>query len=164
MGISNSGTPQTPSIVATTDRGQVSTVGPSASLVTDSVQGKPTAKLRSHTEFTISHYQQPNSWQTQEKKGPKRLTYEEAVGLIPTSSQAPVAVLPDQPVLNNTQGEVPVELMRMPDTNRFLGVYPDLRLPIPGNPCISQVFFNNTKVRSRDDNPMTLVMVLGMTC
>ena len=56
-----------------------------------------------------------------------------------------------------------MELTRMPDTNRFLGVYPDLRLPIPGNPHISQVFFNNTQVRSRDDNPMTLVMVLGMT-
>ena len=56
-----------------------------------------------------------------------------------------------------------MELARMPDTERFLGVYPDLRLPIPGNPHISQVFFNNTLLRSRDDNPMTLVMVSGMT-
>ena len=57
-----------------------------------------------------------------------------------------------------------MEFMRMPDTDKFSGVYPDLRLPIPGNPCISQVFFNNTQVRSRDDNPMTLVIVSGMTC
>ena len=81
----------------------------------------------------------------------------------PTSSQSPVAVLQDQQVLDNTQGEVPMEFMRMPDTDRFLGVYQDLRLPVPGNPCISQVFFNNIQVRSRDDNPMTLAMVLGMT-
>ena len=127
------------------------------------MQGKPTARLRSHTEFTISHYQQLNSWWMQEEMGPKRLTYEEDAGLTPTSPQAPVAVLLDQQALNNTQGEVSMELMRMSDTNRFLGVYPDLRLPIPGNPHISQVFFNNTQVRSRDDSPMTLVIVLGMT-
>ena len=131
LGISNSGTPQTSSIVTTTDIGQVSTVGPSVSLVTDWVQGKPTAKPRSHIEFTISHYQQLNSWRTQEEMGPKRLTYEEAAGLTPTSSQALVAVLPEQKALNNTQEEVSMELMRMPDTDRFLGVYPDLRLPIP---------------------------------
>ena len=84
------------SIVTTTDTGQVSLVGPSALLVTDRVQGKPTVKPRYCAEFTISHYQWPNPWQTQVEMGPKQLTCEEAAGLTPTSSQAPVAVPLDQ--------------------------------------------------------------------
>ena len=146
LGIPHSGTLPTPSIAATTATRQVSSVGPSASLITDRMQGKPTIKLRSCAKFTISHYQQPNPQQTQVELGPKQLTYEEAPGLTLTSSQAPVAVPLDQQAPNTTQGESSVELTRMPDTNRFLGVYPDLRLPIPENPHISQVFSNNTMV------------------
>ena len=102
LGISPLGTPQAPSIATTTDSDQVSIVGPSASLVTDRVQGTSTIKLRSHAKFTISHYQWPNPWQMQVEMGSKRLTYEEAAALTPKSSQAHIAVPPDQKALDTT--------------------------------------------------------------
>ena len=43
--------------------------------------------------------------------------------------------------------------------DRFAGQYPDLVLPVPGNPQISQVFYVNTHTLTLEGNPLMIVKV-----
>ena len=52
-----------------------------------------------------------------------------------------------------------MEFTRIIDSEHFYGIYPDLVLPVPVNPKISQVFYMNTNVLSSSDSPMTIVMI-----
>ena len=46
--------------------------------------------------------------------------------------------------------------------DRFVGQYPDLVLPVPGNPRISQVFYANTHTLTLEGNPLMIVKVEGI--
>ena len=46
--------------------------------------------------------------------------------------------------------------------DRFAGQYPDLVLPVPGNPRISQVFYANTHTLTPEGNPLMIVKVEGI--
>ena len=46
--------------------------------------------------------------------------------------------------------------------DRFAGQYPDLVLPVPGNPWISQVFYVNTHTLTPEGNPLMIVKVEGI--
>ena len=46
--------------------------------------------------------------------------------------------------------------------DRFAGQYPDLVLPVPGNPWISQVFYANMHTLTPEGNPLTIVKVEGI--
>ena len=52
-----------------------------------------------------------------------------------------------------------MEFTGVTDSDHFYGVYPDLMLPVPGNPWISQVFYMNMSVLSSSDSPMMIVMI-----
>ena len=45
--------------------------------------------------------------------------------------------------------------------DRFADQYPDLVLPVPGNPRISQVFYMNTHSLTPEGNPLMIVKVDG---
>ena len=45
--------------------------------------------------------------------------------------------------------------------DKFVGQYPDLVLPVPGNPWISQVFYVNTHTLTLEGNPLMIVKVDG---
>ena len=145
-----------PLVTTSIETGPVTLVGPSASMTMDSTRRRIPERPHPHSDFTVSHFGGADSNLQREGVQPKQLTYEEAAGLTTGTTTL---------TLNDT-GRLPItltthegHLMELTGSSR---VYPDLMLPVPGNPHISQVFFANTQLQSMEGNSLTIVKVTRM--
>ena len=136
-----------PSLIMTELTSAPSTIGPSASLTTDSTQRKhplshagaiPKSTAPLGMSITPSHA--------------SRVSEGSIMG--GTALPQGQSIEPPLPGVGDT-----MEFTGVTDSDCFYGVYPDLMLPVPVNPRISQVFYMNMSVLSGSDSPMMIVMI-----
>ena len=114
------------------------------------------------SNYQSSPHGRPKSSSQGNETGPQVLTLSSAQLEGPSiGCTVPIGVT-SPPSAQTSYASRSMELTLGHSMDRFAGQYPDLVLPVPSNPRISQVFYVNMHTLTPEGNPPTIVKMEGI--